>query len=70
MQDWIADHKARGIQPVLANPSRTVLAQLEHAAIPELIGREYVSVRIQDAVSLCQVCRWLCFSRVTSRSAT
>ena len=55
LQDWIKDHKSRNIQTVLANPSRQVLRQLEVAGIPELLGREFVCVRMHDAVTMCQV---------------
>ena len=55
LQDWITSHKKRGIQPVISNPSRQVMHLLEKAGIPELIGEEYITVRVNDAVLMCQV---------------
>ncbi|KAK9802855.1 hypothetical protein WJX73_009168 [Symbiochloris irregularis] len=52
--DWIADHKDRGIQPVLANPSPLVVRQLEAAGVPKQLGREFVVGRMHDAVTLCR----------------
>lgn len=49
-------HKKAGIQPVISNPSRQIMRLLEKAHIPELIGEEYITVRMADAVALCQVC--------------
>ena len=54
-QEWISSHKKRGIQPVISNPSRQVMHLLEKAGVPELIGEEYITVRMNDAVLLCQV---------------
>ena len=59
-QDWITSHKKRGIQPVISNPSRQVMHLLEKAGIPELIGEEYITVRVNDAVLMCQVSAPLC----------
>jgi hypothetical protein len=55
LQDWIRQHKDRGIQPVISNPSRQVMRLLERAHIPQLIGEEYITVRVNDAVLLCKV---------------
>ncbi|KAK9843672.1 hypothetical protein WJX81_001934 [Elliptochloris bilobata] len=54
LKDWITDHKARGIQPVFANPSRQVVRVLRSAGLHELIGEEFITVRMNDAVLLCQ----------------
>ena len=54
MQDWIKQHKDRGVQPVLSNPSRQVMRLLEKANVPQLIGEEYITVRVNDAVLLCK----------------
>ncbi len=43
------------MQPVLSNPSRQVMRLLEKAHIPQLIGEEYITVRVNDAVLLCKV---------------
>ena len=56
MQEWIEEHKSRGIQPVFANPSHQVVRVMRSAGLPELIGEEYITVRMNDAVLLCQVC--------------
>ena len=54
-QDWIKQHKEKGVQPVISNPSREVMRLLEKAHIPQLIGDEYITVRVNDAVLLCKV---------------
>ncbi len=54
-QDWVVSHKRAGIQPVISNPSRQIMRLLEKAHIPEVIGEEYITVRMADAVALCQV---------------
>ena len=54
-QDWIKQHKEKGVQPVISNPSREVMRLLEKARIPQLIGDEYITVRVNDAVLLCKV---------------
>ncbi len=54
-QDWIRQHKDKGIQPVISNPSRQVMRLLEKAHIPQLIGEEFITVRVNDAVLLCKV---------------
>ena len=54
-QDWIRQHKEKGVQPVISNPSREVMRLLEKAHIPQLIGDEYITVRVNDAVLLCKV---------------
>ncbi len=53
-QDWIKDHKARGIQPVFANPSRQVVRLMRAAGLHDLIGEDFITVRMNDAVLLCQ----------------
>lgn len=55
MQDWIVDHKKRDIQPVFANPNRVVVRQLVNAGLPDVIGRQFIAVRMHDAVQLCKV---------------
>lgn len=55
VQDWVVSHKRAGVQPVISNPSRQIMRLLEKAHIPELIGEEYITVRMADAVALCQV---------------
>ena len=55
VQDWIKQHKEKGVQPVISNPSREVMRLLEKAHIPQLIGDEYITVRVNDAVLLCKV---------------
>ena len=54
-QDWIKEHKERGIQPVFANPSRQVVRLMRAAGLHDLIGEEFITVRMNDAVLLCQV---------------
>ncbi len=55
-QDWIRSHKKAGIQPVISNPSRQAMHLLTKAGIPELIGEQFITVRVNDAVLMCQVC--------------
>ena len=43
------------MQPVIANPCRTVVRQLNSAKIQEKIGSQFIVVRMADAVRLCQV---------------
>ena len=55
LQTWIRSHKKAGIQPVISNPSRQAMHLLTKAGIPELIGEQFITVRVNDAVLLCQV---------------
>lgn len=55
MQDWIDGHRKEGVQPVFANPSRTVVRQLNSAGLQDIIGPQFIVVRMADAVRLCQV---------------
>jgi len=43
------------VQPVIANPCRTVVRQLNSAKFQDLIGSQFIVVRMADAVHLCQV---------------
>lgn len=54
-QDWVIDHKKQDIQPVFANPSRSVVRQMSNAGLPKIIGEPFIAVRMHDAVRLCQV---------------
>ncbi len=53
-QDWINQHKKAGVQPVISNPSRQAMHLLTKAGIPDLIGEQFITVRVNDAVLLCQ----------------
>lgn len=55
MQEWVRNLKANSIQPVFANPARQVQRLMEAARLPHIIGEEFISVRIHDAVTYCQV---------------
>ncbi len=44
-----------GIRLVLANPSRVVVRQIERAGLDKLIGREFIHVRMHEAVTFCKV---------------
>ena len=46
--------KANNIQPVFANPARQVVRLMEAARLPQIIGENFISVRIHDAVTYCQ----------------
>lgn len=56
VQEWVRNLKANSIQPVFANPARQVQRLMEAAQLPQIIGEEFISVRIHDAVTYCQVC--------------
>ena len=53
-QEWVRNLKANQIQPVFANPARQVVRLFEAARLPQVIGEEFISVRIHDAVTYCQ----------------
>lgn len=53
-QEWVRNLKANSIQPVFANPARQVVRLLEAASLPKIIGEDFISVRIHDAVTYCQ----------------
>ena len=55
VQDWIRENTARGTQLVFANPSRQVTRMLENAGIPDKLGRNFICVRMHDAVDMCSV---------------
>ena len=54
LQEWVRNLKANNIQPVFANPCRQVVRLFEAARLPQVIGEEFISVRIHDAVTYCQ----------------
>eukprot|EP00238_Polyblepharides_amylifera_P009559 CAMPEP_0196574908 /NCGR_PEP_ID=MMETSP1081-20130531/4511_1 /TAXON_ID=36882 /ORGANISM="Pyramimonas amylifera, Strain CCMP720" /LENGTH=414 /DNA_ID=CAMNT_0041893053 /DNA_START=1 /DNA_END=1245 /DNA_ORIENTATION=+ len=49
----VAEYNQRGIHLALANPHRRVLEQLEKVDFLSLVGREYLFLRVQDAVAAC-----------------
>lgn len=54
LMEWVRNLKANNIQPVFANPARQVVRLFEAARLPQIIGEEFISVRIHDAVTYCQ----------------
>ena len=54
LQEWVRNLRANNIQPVFANPCRQVVRLFEAASLPKIIGEEFISVRIHDAVTYCQ----------------
>lgn len=50
----ISEYRERRIQFALANPNPVVMDTLEQAAIPSLLGREWIFLRVHDAVMACQ----------------
>ena len=54
IQEWVRNLKANNIQPVFANPARQVVRLFEAARLPQVIGEEFISVRIHDAITYCQ----------------
>lgn len=53
-QEWVRNLKANSIQPVFSNPARQVVRLFEAARLPQIIGEEFMSVRMHDAVTYCQ----------------
>ena len=53
-QEWVRNLKANNIQPVFSNPARQVVRLFEAARLPQVIGEEFMSVRMHDAVTYCQ----------------
>jgi len=49
----VEEYKARDIHLALANPNRAVMDQLEKADLPNRIGREFLFLRVHDAVEAC-----------------
>eukprot|EP00898_Chlorokybus_atmophyticus_P004215 jgi/Chlat1/4795/Chrsp31S04827 len=47
------EYHARGVQIVLSNPARTVMGFLETTGVVDLIGRDWIFVRVHDAVLRC-----------------
>ena len=54
LQEWVRNLKANNIQPVFSNPARQVVRLFEAARLPQVIGEEFMSVRMHDAVTYCQ----------------
>jgi len=48
------DYKARGVQLMLCNPSPRVVRLMERSDLINKIGREWIFVRVHDAVVACQ----------------
>ena len=42
------------MQPVFANPSHKVVRLMRAAGLHDLVGEEFITVRMNDAVLLCQ----------------
>ncbi|KAL3138605.1 hypothetical protein ABBQ32_006371 [Trebouxia sp. C0010 RCD-2024] len=54
LMEWVRNLKANSIQPVFSNPARQVVRLFEAARLPQVIGEEFMSVRMHDAVTYCQ----------------
>jgi hypothetical protein len=52
----LQSYKARGIQLILTNPSPRVVRLMERSGLINKIGRDWIFVRVHDAVSCC--CCW------------
>lgn len=50
---WL-EHKSRGIQLVLSNPNPRVLRILDRTGFLDKLGREWIFVRVHDAVVYCK----------------
>lgn len=48
------DYKNRGMQLMLCNPSPRVVRLMERSGLINKIGREWIFVRVHDAVVACQ----------------
>eukprot|EP00798_Chlamydomonas_sp_ICE-L_P025821 gene25821-11496_t len=54
LEDMIFNTRQRGIQLILANPSRNVVQDWHAVRVPELIGREFIFVSMHDAYMFAQ----------------
>eukprot|EP00884_Botryococcus_braunii_P008426 jgi/Botrbrau1/17585/Bobra.0166s0027.1 len=54
LKDLIMEQERKGVKLALANPSRFVTHQIERAGLDKLIGREWIFVRMHQAVSSCK----------------
>jgi sulfate transporter 4 len=54
LEELWAAYQARGVQLVLSNPSARVLRVLSRSGFIEKLGREWVFVRVHDAVTYCK----------------
>lgn len=52
--ELLTTYRARGVQLVLSNPSARVLRTLERSGFLGRLGREWVFVRVHDAVVYCK----------------
>lgn len=50
----LQDYKSRGVQLILTNPSPRVIRLLERSGVINKIGRDWIFVRVHDAVISCQ----------------
>lgn len=48
------DYKARGMQLILSNPSPRVVHLMERSGLINKIGRDWIFVRVHDAIVNCQ----------------
>jgi sulfate transporter 4 len=48
------DYKERGVQLLLSNPSPRVVRLLQRAGVTDKLGREWIFVRVHDAIQYCQ----------------
>eukprot|EP01023_Acetabularia_acetabulum_P017954 TRINITY_DN19038_c0_g1_i2.p1 TRINITY_DN19038_c0_g1~~TRINITY_DN19038_c0_g1_i2.p1 ORF type:complete len:768 (-),score=144.29 TRINITY_DN19038_c0_g1_i2:2692-4830(-) len=55
LEEIVHEYKEREVQLVLCNPSRKVMTTMENAGLTHLIGRDYIFVRMHDAVMHCQM---------------
>lgn len=49
--------KHHSLQVVLSNPSPSVMTILERTGVPDSMGREWIFVRVHDAVHYCRTHR-------------
>lgn len=54
LEDLVFDCKKKGMTLLLANPSRAVIKCLEQVKLPDLLGKEFVFVSMQDAMAFAQ----------------
>jgi sulfate transporter 4 len=62
LSEIIEELEEQGIQLALANPSASVIRKLELDNIPERLGREWIFVRMHDAIQFCRVSPRACFT--------
>jgi sulfate transporter 4 len=54
LKAFVPDQKAKGVQVVIANPNKWIVRTLYRSHLMDIVGRDFVSVRMHDAILHCQ----------------